>query len=239
LFLDEINSLSIPCQIKLLRFLQDREYRRLGEVRLQKADVRIVAATNVDLIELLELGEFRADLYFRLRVVPVYVPPLCERPDDIDPLIDELSREAAAHYGLDRIVLSPAALTAMSRYSWPGNVRELQNCVRCLTCLQLKRPIEPVDLPLLPKMSSGAVPLDASPQQMPALHSERPLREAKRELVSSFERHYVEAALTKTGGNVSRAAERSGKTRRVFFELMRKYDIDPTTYRVAKQARGA
>lgn len=233
LFLDEINSLSIPCQIKLLRFLQDREYRRLGEVRLQRADVRIVAATNVDLVELLERGEFRADLYFRLRVVPVYVPPLCERPDDIELLIDELSREAAAHYGLDRIMLSPAALAAMSRYSWPGNVRELQNCVRCLTCLQLKRPIQPADLPLLPKVPNEA----SGPKEAPALHAERPLREAKRELVSSFERRYVEAALTKTNGNVSRAAERSGKTRRVFFELMRKYDIDPTAYRTA--ARGA
>jgi DNA-binding NtrC family response regulator len=170
----------------------------------------------------------------------VYVPPLCERPDDIEVLIDELSREAAAHYGLDRIVLSPAALTTMSHYSWPGNVRELQNCVRCLTCLQLMRPIQPADLPLLPKMPSDANPLAAGPQLTPALHTERPMREAKRELVSSFERRYVEAALTKTGGNVSRAAERSGKTRRVFFELMRKYEIDPTTYRTAaKQARGA
>jgi two-component system, NtrC family, response regulator GlrR len=221
-----------PCQIKLLRFLQDREYRRLGEVRVQKADIRIVAATNADLVELMERGAFRADLYFRLRVVPVYVPPLAERPEDIEPLIEELSQEAARYYGLDRIVLSPDALAAMCRYSWPGNVRDLQNCVRCLTCLQLKRPIQPEDLPLLPKIpNEGASPAEGLTEPQ----TERPLREVKRELVSSFERRYVEAALSGSGGNVSRAAENSGKTRRVFFELMRKYDIDPSMYRVANK----
>ena len=234
LFLDEINSLSVPCQVKLLRFLQDHQYRRLGEVRLQKADIRIIAASNVDLVELLERGTFRADLYFRLRVVPAYVPALAERPEDIAPLIEELSREAAEHYGLDPIVLAPAAIASMCEYTWPGNVRELQNCVRCLTCLQLKRPIQPADLPLLPKVpgegcfvTSGAEP---STQTLTS-EVERPLREAKRELVSSFERRYLQAALSRSGGNVSRAAERSGKTRRVFFELMRKYEIDAADYR--------
>jgi DNA-binding NtrC family response regulator len=237
LFLDEINSLTIPCQIKLLRFLQDREYRRLGEVRVQKANIRIIAATNADLIELINRGLFRADLYFRLRVVPVYVPPLAERPDDIEPLIEKLRCEAAEHYGLDGIELSAAALKRLILYSWPGNVRELQNCVRCLTCLQLKRPVEPEDLPLLERVpnepSSAPEAIQAEIVRMPS--PQRPLREVKRELVMSFERRYVEAALSKSGGNVSRAAESSGKTRRVFFELMRKYDIDPAAYRVAAQ----
>ncbi len=234
LFLDEINSLSIPCQVKLLRFLQDHQYRRLGEVRLQKADIRIIAASNVDLTEMLELGTFRTDLYFRLRVVPVYVPALAERPDDIAPLIAELSREAAEHYGLEPIVLAPEAIASMCEYTWPGNVRELQNCVRCLTCLQLKRPIQPADLPLLPRaFGDGCLAPSADDAATNGLPSpvERPLREAKRELVSSFERRYLQAALSKSGGNVSRAAERSGKTRRVFFELLRKYEIDAADYR--------
>lgn len=235
LFLDEINSLTVLCQIKLLRFLQDREYRRLGEVRVQRADVRIIAATNSDLVELINRGLFRSDLYFRLRVVPVYVPPLAERPEDIAPLIDKLSAEAALHYRLERIVLSDAAIRKLSLYSWPGNVRELQNCVRCLTCLQLKRPVQPDDLPLLSRVpnetSSPAEPMRAEMIEFPS--AERPLREVKRELVMSFERRYVEAALSKSRGNVSRAAETSGKTRRVFFELMRKYEIDPAAYRAA------
>jgi DNA-binding NtrC family response regulator len=235
LFLDEINSLTIPCQIKLLRFLQDREYRRLGEVRVQKADIRIIAATNADLVELINRGLFRSDLYFRLRVVPVFVPPLAERPDDIEPLIETLSADAADHYGLDRIVISEAALKKLIRYPWPGNVRELQNCVRCLTCLQLKRPIDPDDLPLLARVPNdpAAAPDEAQAEILEMPSAQRPLREVKRELVMSFERRYVEAALSRSGGNVSRAAESSGKTRRVFFELMRKYEIDPAAFRMA------
>ena len=105
-FLDEVDTLSIPCQIKLLRFLQDLEYRRLGETRIRKADIRIVAATNIDLIKVVDKGLFREDLFFRLRVIPIDIPRLAKRIKDIDVLVAKSIKDAAADYNLPPIKLS-------------------------------------------------------------------------------------------------------------------------------------
>ena len=221
LFLDEIDSLSRASQVKLLRYLEDGEYRRLGETRIRRSDVRFIAATNSDLEAAMSEGRFREDLFFRLRVVPIEVPALRERRDDIPILLSSYVNFFARTYALPKVVFGPVARRILQDYDWPGNIRELKNCVQYLTCLRLDRPVDVHDLPLL----------NGGPgKQHPVVHtfvSERPLKEVKRELVSRFEREYLEDALRQSNGNIAQAARASGKPRRAFFELMRKYDIKP------------
>src|SRR6185503_8361949 len=155
LFLDEIDSLSSSGQVKLLRFLQDKEYRRLGETRVRRSNVRVVAATNEDLVEAMAEGRFRDDLFFRLRVIPIQVPPLRERREDIPLLLSGYVAFYANAYHLPRIVFSEAAAQSLEEYPWPGNVRELENYVKYLTCLQLGRAVQPEDLPLLENAESS------------------------------------------------------------------------------------
>lgn len=221
LFLDEIDSLSLASQVKLLRFLEDGEYRRLGEARIRRSDVRFIAATNCDLGIAMREGRFREDLFFRLRVVPIEVPPLRERRDDIPLLISNYVEYYARMYSLPRITFSGGAMRLLATYYWPGNIRELKNCIQYLTCLRLEHPVQPQDLPLLDdkeKKQSTAVTVSVTT---------RPLKEAKRDLVSRFEREYLEEVLRRSNGNIAQAARASGKPRRAFFELMRKYGIKP------------
>ncbi len=218
LFLDEINSLALPSQVKLLRLIQEKEYRRLGESRTRRANIRIVAATNSDLLTEVRERRFREDLFFRLRVFPIVVPSLRERREDIKPLLAAFVVHYAVTYGLPQITFTTAALEQVRTYSWPGNIRELENCVRYLTCLQLAGPVNVDDLPLLDEEVS-------EPRWEEPDLTGLPLNAAKRELVSSFERKYLERALRKSRGNIAHAARQSGKARRAFFELMRKYGV--------------
>ena len=224
LFFDEVDALSPLNQVKLLRFLQEKEYRLLGDSRVRRANVRFIAATNTDLESAVDAGRFRADLFFRLRVVPVAVPPLRERREDIEPLLCEYTEHYAAAYETAPISFSPPARLALQRYDWPGNIRELENCVRYLTCLRLNRPVDVTDLPLLSR-----------PSARPASGGLRVFQQEKRELVDRFEREYLEAALDQNDGNIARAAQSSGKARRAFFELLRKHDIDAARFRDPKR----
>lgn len=235
LFLDEVDSLSVPCQTKLLRFLQDRRYRRLGESRLRQANVRIVTATNTDLEEAVNDRRFRADLFFRLRVVPVEIPALSRRTDDIPELIAAFTAISATAYKLPAVKFSLAALARLKSYEWPGNIRELENCISYLTCLRPERPIEPNDLPLLTRLHStdSSASTDCPAAEQPEASGDS-LRDIKKRLISEFERQYIEQALQATGGNVSAAARISGKNRRALFELMRKHEIRPEEYRTAR-----
>jgi DNA-binding NtrC family response regulator len=219
LFFDEIDSLPLACQAKLLRFLQEKEYRRLGETRLRRADVRIIAATNADLIGAVRAKTFREDLFFRLRVVPVEVPSLAQRREDIPLLISEFATRYSDVYRLPQIVFGNRALERMNAYSWPGNIRELENCIRYLTCLQLARPVDPHDLPFLDDEEKNEIP------SLDTLVRSGPLKNVKRELVNQFERAYLENALRQSAGNIAAAARASGKPRRAFFELMRKHEV--------------
>ena len=219
LFLDEVDSLPLSAQAKLLRFVQEKEYRRLGETRLRRADLRIVAATNSDLVAAVRKKAFRQDLFFRLRVVPVEVPSLAGRRDDIPLLLGEFASRYADLYHLPRIVVGDRAMQRITTYGWPGNVRELENCVRYLTCLQLARPVDPYDLPLLDEEEPDA------PVQMCDLARSGPLKQVKRDLVDRLERAYLEEALRCSHGNIAAAARASCKQRRAFFELMRKHGV--------------
>jgi DNA-binding NtrC family response regulator len=243
LFLDEIDALPLSCQAKILRFTQLREYRRLGETFLRRSDVRLIAASNVDLLARVRAGLFREDLYFRLRVIPVEVAPLAERPDDIPVLFAHFVDKYARAYGVPPIKLSAGAERHIRLYSWPGNVRELENCVRCLTCLVLGRAVVVDDLPLLsidpPNGLNAPAPSDAGALEPDLFFVETegsdltglPLKEAKSMIVEGFERSYIDSALQATNGNVAEAARRSGKHRRAFFELMRRYGVEAEGYR--------
>ena len=221
LFLDEIDSLPLPCQVKLLRFVQEKEYRRLGEARLRKADVRFIAATNADLQAATRDGRFREDLLYRLRVVPVEVPPLRERRDDIHLLLETFCDRYSKAYQLPRPVFSERALRHLLAYNWPGNVRELEKCVKYLTCIQLTRPVDRYDLPL---------PHDTKPDADAAgrggvMATDGPFQKLKNQIVCEFECAYLVSALRRSNGNIAHAAAASGKPRRVFFELMRKHGL--------------
>ncbi len=228
LFLDEIDTLDPSAQVKLLRFLQEREYRRLGESRIRKANVRILAASNADLVQLVREARFREDLMFRVRVFPLRVPPLCDRSEDIEPLLDAFIRRCADDLGSAPIRLSAGAMRHLEAYSWPGNVRELENCVRFLTSLRLGRLVEPGDLMLVgntPAPQERATTARPTATDGPPALATQSLSDAKRELVTRFERGFVIDALRANRGNIAHAARASGKSRRVFFELMRKYSV--------------
>jgi DNA-binding NtrC family response regulator len=219
LFLDEVDALAPSCQAKLLRFIQEKEFRPLGDHALRRADVRFVAATNAELERNISDGRFRADLFFRLRVVPLAVAPLAERPDDIPPLTDEFVTRYAAAYQAKPIVLSDGARARLASYAWPGNVRELENCVRFLTCVGFDRPVEASDLPLLAQPTPPALLVDGDFDQ------------TRSAAVRDLERRMLETALRRTSGNITQAARIAGKQRRTFFTLLRRHGIDATTFR--------
>jgi DNA-binding NtrC family response regulator len=226
LFLDEVDTLPLATQAKLLRFVQLREYRRLGESALRRADLRLIASSNADLLTRVKEGSFRDDLYFRLRVMPFDIPALKDRPDDIAPLIDHFTKKYADEYACEPVAFTGPARRALMAYPWPGNVRELENCIRCLTCLRLGRPAEPADLPLIDLGETAPEP----PPDIPPLE-DVPMQEAKAAVVEGFERMYIDNALREADGNVAQAARKSGKHRRAFFELMRRYGFCAADYR--------
>ena len=211
LFFDEVDALAQVNQVKLLRLLQEKEYRRLGDNHAQRANIRVLSATNGDLVRATRGGQFREDLLFRLRVVHIEVPPLRDRPDDILPMIDAFVAWYAATYESPAITLPADTRRVLRDYAWPGNVRELENLVRSLTCMHPGAEVTPRQLPLLDEPSNGK----------PAGSFQR----AKSTLVAEFERKFLEEALTAAEGNIARAARTAGKPRRAFFELMRKHGI--------------
>lgn len=224
LLLDEVDSLSAICQVKMLRFLQEKEYRKLGETRIRRANVRVIAATNENLVAAVQEGRFREDLFFRLRVIPIEVPPLAKRKEDVPILVAEFIKRYSHAYKVPTLVLSAGAMERLEAYDWPGNIRELENCIRYLTCLQFTREVQAADLPLLEfdaetETSVSEIALDG-----------QPFHDAKRAVVDEFERTYLQTALHRSRGNIARAARASGKPRRVFFELMRKHGLARTDF---------
>lgn len=220
LFLDEVDALPLASQVKLLRFVQEKEYRRLGETCVRRSNVRFIAATNADLDAAVKKGQFREDLLFRLRVFPLDVPPLRSRREDIPILLEAFVDSYSNAYRLPRPVFSGGAMRRILGYDWPGNVRELENCVRYLTCLQLKRPVDMYDLLLRCEASSEP---KIAPSHLTVVDGK--FQQLKREVVRDFETGYILDALKRCDGNIARAAAASGKPRRVFFELMRKYGL--------------
>ncbi len=212
-FLDEIGSLRLDLQTKLLRALQEREIERLGGVRSIPIDVRVLAATNVNLRVALKAREFREDLYYRLNVVPVHVPPLRDRRDDIPLLIEHFVRKIARECNRDVRGVSAGALDVLGRYDWPGNVRELENVIHRAVVLARNPVIQLQDVPLDVAMpETGArLPEDTGP----------PLREA----CEQFERQYILRVLERVGWNVSRAARELGVHRNTILAKLSTWGI--------------
>jgi DNA-binding NtrC family response regulator len=217
LFLDDIDCLPVSAQAKLLRFLQEHEYRAVGANAVKLADVRVIAASNRDLAGIATKGEFRQDLYFRLNVLTLVLPPLRERREDIAELamhfVDQFSRKSGRHPPS----LTPQALSCLLAHDWPGNVRELQNVIeRSLLMAQG------------PHLSAEDVDIRGTAEV--SRHRES-FRIAKGRVVQQFERAYIEHLLTVCEGNVTHAAHEAKKNRRAFFELIRKHRIEPDRYR--------
>jgi two-component system response regulator GlrR len=223
LFLDEIDALSLTAQAKLLRFLQGRTFKPLGSERTLHADVNVIAATNRDLEASVRDRQFRADLYFRLNVMRLQVPPLRERRGDITVLATHFLQRLRSPHGAPRRAFSSAALRTLVHYDWPGNVRELLNVVQRAAVFSTGRDILPHHLSL----PAGA------PAPGPSF------RAAKASAVAVFERTYVETLLHKHLGNVTAAAHEARKDRRVFVRLLRKYGIAPRDAAAARGDSGA
>jgi two-component system, NtrC family, response regulator GlrR len=210
LFLDEIGEMPLSMQVKLLRAVQEREIREVGSETSVKVDVRIIAATNKDLSEAVKNGTFRNDLYYRISVVPLFIPPLRERRDDIPLLAQYFLKQSMKRSNKDIKGLTPAALHRLMINPWPGNVRELENAVEKAVVMSQQEMLTP---DLFPSVSATA----ESPL--------KPLTEAKED----FERTYLKNVLHLTGGNISRAAQFAGRYRADFYKMLRKYGLHPST----------
>lgn len=210
LFLDEIDALSIGAQAKLLRFLQDRMYRPLGADHFKHSDVRVIAATNQDIEALVRKGRFRSDLYYRLNVLRIELPPLRKRPDDIPLLAHHFLSELCAGGEGTPKSFSRAALQRLACYDWPGNVRELYNVVQ-------RAMVQAPGVEIKPAHISVGV-------EDPTAFSRR-FREARTQAIEAFEKRYVKELLLKNNGNVTQAAREAGKERRSFGRMVKKYGI--------------
>ncbi|MBE0567363.1 MAG: sigma-54-dependent Fis family transcriptional regulator [Krumholzibacteria bacterium] len=199
-FLDEIGDISAELQAKLLHFLETGEFERVGGNQTVRVDCRIVAATNRDLPAAVAAGEFREDLYYRLNVIDLHLPPLRERPEDIEPLAEAFLARLAVDLKRPRLKFALATLTRLKAYHWPGNVRNLRNAVERMAVLA---PGDVLTLDLLP------VEVSAGPDDSTLQVSGLPYKEA----VTAFKRHLVRRALAETGGNQTRAADVLGLRR--------------------------
>lgn len=213
IFLDEVGELSPATQAKLLRVLQEHSIERLGSNLPIRVDVRILAATNRDLEDAVRKGEFREDLYYRLKVVALHVPPLREREEDIPELTHFLLRRCATRLNLRESALSREAMDYLARQKWPGNVRELEHCLERALILSRGGLITPGQL------DSGA--LDSGDDVLDKV----PLEEGFHQTVSRLERRLIERALAQTEGNRSRAAELLKINRRLLYDKMKEFGL--------------
>ncbi|RDZ29283.1 sigma-54 interaction domain-containing protein [Lysobacter silvisoli] len=219
MFLDDIDCLPLLAQGKLLRFLQQQEYRPVGCNTVQRSDVRVIAASNRDLRVMVKQNAFRQDLYFRLNVLPVALPPLRERREDIALLAEHFVRQFDQARGGDGRRLSAQALQKLLAYDWPGNVRELRHVIERSVLLAAGARIEADDIAIDPA-------LDADAQAEAPDPAGESFQAAKKRVVERFERQYIETLLALHHGNLTHAAHAAKKNRRAFFELVRKHQID-------------
>ncbi|HSB09205.1 MAG TPA: sigma-54 dependent transcriptional regulator, partial [Blastocatellia bacterium] len=220
LFMDEIDCMSLVAQVKLLRFLQEKEYRPLGSMRMRQADVRVMAATNIDLEEAVRTGKLRRDLYYRLNVIPLVLPPLRERLEDIPLLARHFLAKYSEEFNREMSGFSAAAMQMLLLYEWPGNVRELEHIIERATVMCERQMIGPDDIGL---PTGKATAPDASFQEMKAA------------MIAQFERKYISGLLRVHEGNISKAARAARKDPRAFRQLIRKHNIDVMTFKPAEQ----
>jgi len=220
IFLDEIGDLSPNLQVKLLRVLQEKEFQRLGGTETLQADVRIITATNRDLEELMLKNEFREDLYYRLNVFPLFIPPLRERRADIPLLVNHFIEKYNKIHGLDIKRISSTAIDLLMTYHWPGNIRELENCIERAGILSTDRVIRSHNLP--PTLQSAA-----------STHSR--VDGGLEAILENVEKQMLIDALNLSKGNITKAAEQLKLTERMMGLRIKKYQIDPVVFKKYKR----
>jgi DNA-binding NtrC family response regulator len=219
LFLDEIGDMPMELQVKLLRVLQDREFQRLGSGDTVAVDVRVIAASNVDLLERVRQGKFREDLYYRLNVVPVAVPPLRHRESDIPQLVEHFINKVCQLEGIPEKSLEPGTLARLRACRWPGNVRELENTVEMAVVMSGDRQtLYAADFGLSHSAAAGVIPFEA-----PAQTGDESAWVDFETAVSQFERSILERALVKTSGNKTAAAQLLGMKRTTLIMKLRSF----------------
>jgi len=216
LFLDEVTEIPLPLQVKFLRAIQEREVTPLGSTRSVKVDVRLIAAANRDVEEAVRQGWFRSDLYYRLNVVTIHLPPLRERREDIPLLVEHFVERFSRDYGVEPKRVTRAAMDCLLAYSWPGNIRELQNTIERAFALSRAPEIDVEDLPVKIRSPSGVELL--SPAE-PANDVEEILP------LAELERRAIVAALARTGGNKAEAARLLGIERPRLYRKLQKYGL--------------
>jgi Nif-specific regulatory protein len=219
IFLDEIGDLTSSLQVKLLRVLQEKEFQRLGGTQTIKADVRIIAATNRNLEEMIPRNEFREDLYYRLNVFPLFIPPLRERRGDIPLLVNHFIEKYNRKHGLEIKRISSTAIDLLMTYHWPGNIRELENCIERAAILSIDRVIRSHNLP--PTLQSAA-----------STHSR--MEGSLEAILENVEKQLLIDALNLSKGNISRAAEQLKLTERIMGLRIKRYKIDPSIFKKFK-----
>jgi len=221
LFLDEIGELPLPLQAKLLRVLQSQEFRRIGDDQDRRVDVRIITATNRDLDQLVARGSFRQDLYYRINVFPMHLPPLRERREDIVLLVHHFVQKYRAGLGKAVDGVSPAALARLSAYEFPGNVRELENKIHQAMVVAGGTMIEEDDIALPPPVPATTLHVDVT----------RPFREVKQETIDAFERGYLTELLRAHRGNLAQAARAAGMDRKNLWALVERHGLDRARFK--------
>ncbi|MCM8535235.1 MAG: sigma-54 dependent transcriptional regulator [Lentisphaeraceae bacterium] len=217
LFIDEVTELDFDLQAKLLRVLQERKFRRVGGSELIDLDIRIVSATRRDPLEEVEKGTFRDDLYYRLSVIPLEVPPLRERREDISLLTHHFISQAASKNRVEVKKIAPQVLHILERYSWPGNIRELKNVIERLLILSGET-IETSDLPQ--NLQVGAENIIEAYTDTGAEY-----KEAKEQVLSNFTNNYLQRLYKEEKGNISNIAKKSKLSRKALYDLIKKFDI--------------
>lgn len=219
LFLDEIGAVSPYIQVKFLRLLQDSEYKPLGDSKPQKADIRIIAATNRDLAGLVKEGTFREDLFYRLNIVTIFIPPLRKRKEDVPILVEHFTRKYSREYNKLIREITEDAMDMFISYPWPGNIRELENKVQQLIVMSTSSVI-----------SAGDIQLPASEATAKEIETEY-FKVAKERAITAFEKNYLFNLLTEHRGDMVSAARKSGKSRTALWNLLRKHKLSPKQFR--------
>jgi two-component system, NtrC family, response regulator AtoC len=223
IFMDEIGEIPLAMQAKLLRVLQERRFERVGGSITIETDVRVVVATNRDLLRLAKEGKFREDLYYRLNVVKIDLPPLCERAEDI-PLLAQHFAQKFSRPGLPPKTIAPEAMEILIQFRWPGNIRELENAIERACVTSRDDVIRAENLPpdvLKPTRPRYQLPVDLS----------RPLAEQLTEFTAAFEERYLRRALKRTRAHIGRTARLTGLSRRTITEKLALYQIDKNEFK--------
>jgi len=215
-FLDDIDCLALASQVKLLRFLQEKEYRQLGSSKMCQADVRVIAATNTDLGEAVKEGRLRQDLYYRLNVILLMLPALRDRREDIPLIALHFLNKYAPDFNKQLTGFAFEAMQTLMLYDWPGNVRELEHVVERAVLFSEHTVIKEIDI-ILPHQKASACRVS--------------FKEAKTNAVNQFERNYIESLLLAYQGNITKSAQAAQKNRRAFWQLIRKHQIDAQTFK--------